>query len=123
MRYRTGGSQVHCGTGQWWGNSSPNREIDTAFESAPINTSSLYNYPNPFSSQTAISFELEEDLPVTLTVRDIRGQIIETLSDQQFLHKGHYQYAFDGKSYPSGIYYYTLQAGAYIGTQKMNIIH
>ncbi len=122
VRYRTGGEQVHCGTGQWWGN-GPTRETDTAAHNAPsIHASSLYNYPNPFSNQTAISFELEEDLPVTLTIRDIRGQTVETLSDQQFLHKGHYQFVFDGKSYPAGVYYYTLQAGQYISTQKMNII-
>jgi len=59
----------------------------------------IRNYPNPFTEQTTIEFELSKDTPVSL-----------------------HSATFDGSNYPVGMYYYTIQAGEYIGTQKMVLI-
>jgi len=34
-------------------------------------------------------------------------------------HSGTHTINFDAGAYPAGMYYYTIQAGAYSGTQKM----
>jgi len=33
--------------------------------------------------------------------------------------EGTHTVTFDGNNYPAGMYYYTIQAGEYYGTQKM----
>jgi len=82
----------------------------------------IRNYPNPFNEQTTIEFTLEKDVPVTLFVSDMTGkQIAILISDEQKL-KGTHQAIFDGNNYPAGMYYYTIQAGDYVATQKMTLV-
>ncbi len=121
--YRRDGTEIHCGQGQSWGSSLGSLSMFRTDTNPPVNLSTLSNYPNPFSSNTAIAFELEEDVPVTLRVMNIQGEVIQTLINQKPMDKGHYQFLFNGQKYPSGIYYFSLQAGNYTGTHKMNIIH
>jgi len=79
------------------------------------------NYPNPFTGQTTIEFTLQEDSSVKLSVSDVTGkQIAVLLNNEQ--QAGTHQVIFDGSAYPAGMYYYTIQAGQYMGTQKMTLI-
>ena len=65
------------------------------------------NYPNPFNSTTKISFALPKTGLVTIKVFDVLGKEIETLVNES-LKPGTYETAFDGSSYPSGVYFYRL---------------
>jgi len=80
------------------------------------------NYPNPFTGQTTIEFTLSKDTPVTLSVADVTGKQIAVLLNNEQQTTGTHQVTFDGSSHPAGMYYYTIQAGEYIGTQKMTLI-
>jgi len=42
--------------------------------------------------------------------------------DNEVKAEGTHLSAFDGSNYPAGIYYYTIQAGEYVGTQKMTLV-
>ncbi len=42
--------------------------------------SSLANYPNPFNTETTISYFLPEAADVELTVHDLNGRIVNTLA-------------------------------------------
>lgn len=77
------------------------------------------NSPNPFTDQTTIEFTLTADAPVTLLVFDSMGRKIATLLDDEPITTGTHNSTFDGTDYPSGVYYYTIRAGAFFGTQKM----
>lgn len=77
------------------------------------------NFPNPFTGQTTIAFDLPEDVAVTLFVSDMNGKQIARLLDNKPTLRGTHQVVFDGKAYPAGMYYYTIQAGKEIATQKM----
>jgi len=77
------------------------------------------NYPNPFSTQTTIEFDLPKDIPVTLFVSDMTGKQIAVILDNEQQYAGKNQVTFDGSNYPSGMYYYTIQAGEYAATKKM----
>jgi len=82
----------------------------------------IRNYPNPFNGQTTIEFKLTEETPVTLSVSDATGRQVALLLNHEFRTEGVHLTTFDGSNYPVGIYYYTIQAGEYFGTQKMVLI-
>ena len=91
----------------------------TADLAAPL---AIKNYPNPFTGQTTVEFDLPEDAEVTLFVSDMTGRQIVRLLDNKPTLKGTHQIVFDGRAYPAGIYYYTIQAGSEVVTQKMTLM-
>jgi parallel beta-helix repeat protein len=74
----------------------------------------LYNnYPNPFNPTTTISFSIPEDSKVNLSIYNIKGQKVKTLSDSKF-ERGIHKLIWDskdsnGKAVSSGIYFYKLK--------------
>ena len=86
------------------------------------NALTIRNLPNPFTKQTTIEFDLQEDTEVTLFVSDITGKQIARLLDNKPRLKGTHQLVFDGSNYPAGMYYYTIQAGNEVVTQKMTLM-
>ena len=58
---------------------------------------------------------------VVLKVYDILGKEIETLVNEK-LNPGTYEVTLNGTQYPSGVYFYRLQAGDYNETKKMLLI-
>jgi hypothetical protein len=79
------------------------------------------NYPNPFNPATIISFSIEKSSHVTLNVYDVTGKLTAVLIDKD-LDRGSYNIQFSGENYPSGIYFYRLQAGDFSQTRKMLLV-
>jgi len=79
------------------------------------------NFPNPFNPATAIRFQVPERCRVTLRVYDLVGNEVSTLVDEE-KGAGEYAVAFDGSGLASGIYFYRLQAGAFVQTKRMHLI-
>ncbi|HEY1201505.1 MAG TPA: T9SS type A sorting domain-containing protein, partial [Niastella sp.] len=71
---------------------------------------SLQNYPNPFTRQTNIAFQLPVTGLATLKVFNNMGVEVSTLVNKE-LEAGNYTVSFDGTSLPAGVYHYTLQYG------------
>ncbi len=87
--------------------------------SGNINYFSLnQNYPNPFNPKTVISFQLPVSNKVTLRVYDVLGNEIANLVNEE-LSAGEYEVEFKGEVLTSGIYFYQIKAGNYIGAKKM----
>lgn len=76
------------------------------------------NYPNPFNPTTSIRFTLPETEFATLTVYNMAGQAVTTLVNG-VLETGTHEVTFDGSQLSSGLYFYSLQAGAHTATGKM----
>ena len=81
------------------------------------------NYPNPFNPITTISYDLQQQSQVKLTVFDIKGIEVETLtaSDQT---PGSYKVQWNGLDHAgnpvsTGVYFCRLKAGEYTNTIKM----
>jgi hypothetical protein len=55
---------------------------------------------------------------VTLKVYDVLGDEITTLVNEEKT-TGTYEVEFNGTNFPSGIYFYQLQAGSFFETKKM----
>ncbi|MBO6537588.1 MAG: T9SS type A sorting domain-containing protein [Balneolaceae bacterium] len=79
------------------------------------------NYPNPFNPSTNISFYLPQSAEVKVTVFDVTGRLVATLSDG-LRNAGAHQITFDASALSSGIYFYRLEAGELTETRKMMLI-
>ena len=55
---------------------------------------------------------------VSIEIYDMLGRKTESLVNEK-LQPGKYEVTFNGTGYPSGIYYYRMQAGDYAETRKM----
>jgi rhodanese-related sulfurtransferase len=80
------------------------------------------NFPNPFNPSTTIRFGLPESAEVSLIVYNSLGQRVTTLV-QQAQEAGYHEVKFDASVLASGMYYYRLQAGAFVQTKKLLVLH
>jgi Secretion system C-terminal sorting domain len=87
----------------------------------PIKFSLLQNYPNPFNPTTAISYSLPMNALVTLKIYDILGRDVKTLVNER-QDEGSHSVIFNAKDLSSGVYFYRLTAGSFIGTKKLMLI-
>lgn len=78
------------------------------------------NYPNPFNPETRIGYRLPVAAQVKLELFDALGRKVATLVDAR-QDAGAYLVALNARALnlASGMYFYRLQAGAFIETKKM----
>jgi hypothetical protein len=81
----------------------------------------FHNYPNPFSNNTIIGFQVKTPQHVNLSVFDLFGHQVAVLVDD-YRSEGYYNIDFNASSLSSGIYYFHIQSGSFSETQKMIII-
>ena len=103
-------------------------EIDviTSIEEQPIEPTSfelIQNYPNPFTSTTAIPYIINKQSGVSLKIFDILGREVKQLNIGEKLN-GNYTVSWDGtndlgEKVSAGIYFYQLQAGNERQVKKM----
>ena len=95
------------------------------------------NYPNPFNPTTRIKFNVAPPLNLPLTggdvtatagtvgvkliIYDILGKQIAVLINQQ-MEPGSYTVDFNASNYPSGVYFYRLEAAGFTDTKKMIVV-
>jgi len=86
----------------------------------------LPNFPNPFNPSTTIRYTLAEETPVALTVFDVSGREIRTLT-RGTEQAGPHEAVWDGRDnhgrdVSSGLYFYLLRAGDFQDTRKMVLL-
>jgi hypothetical protein len=79
------------------------------------------NYPNPFNPTTNIRYSIPQRSSVSLKVYDILGNEVAALVNEE-KDQGVYTVTFNATGFSSGIYFYTLQAGDFIQTNKMLLL-
>lgn len=79
------------------------------------------NYPNPFNPSTEISYGLPKNAFVTLKVYDLTGKLVSTLVSEQKA-AGKYRVEWNATDFPSGAYFYTINAGDYSETKRMILV-
>lgn len=94
---------------------------DQIYFGIPSNYYLSQNYPNPFNPLTKIRFGVPQAQYVSLKVYDILGREVTTLVSEE-KQSGSYEVEVNLTSLPSGIYFYTLNAGNYSETKKMILL-
>ena len=84
------------------------------------------NYPNPFNPITTINYDLPQDGSVRLIIYDVMGREVTRLVNG-FTPAGYHSVRWDarnkmGENVSAGVYFYHLQSGAFVKTQKMVLL-
>ncbi len=85
------------------------------------------NYPNPFNSETIITFSTQEKSRVRMTLYNILGKIEQELCNTIY-DEGYHQIRFNGNKLSTGIYFCLMEATdtknykTYRGVHKMILI-
>lgn len=89
----------------------------------PQRLSLSQNFPNPFNPQTVIRFELPRSSEVKMSIYNTTGQLVRRLAEGAY-ERGVHRLAWDSKDErgveaASGVYFYRLEAGAFVQTRRM----
>ena len=97
-----------------------------------VKRTALYqNFPNPFNPETWFPYRLAAETPVTFGIYNVQGQLMRELNlgaqaagnyltrEAAAYWDGRDEY---GEMVSSGVYFYTLQAGAFQATRQMLIM-
>ncbi len=101
-------------------------ETESSFRKIPQTFALLGNFPNPFNPSTTIEYQLPEAVHVQISVYNILGQLVKTLTDTK-QQSGTCHVLWDGKdsagrTMPSGLYLYRLDAGTFHTSGKMLLL-
>jgi len=99
---------------------------DDSFSPVPDIASLEQNFPNPFNPSTRIRFSIPETGPVNLSVFDIEGRLVDTITDREF-RAGTHTVTWNGtnragRKVSSGIYLYRLKTARKSLNRKMVLI-
>ena len=81
----------------------------------------IKTYPNPFSTQTSISFYIPQSSIVSLKVHDMCGREVASLLNEKML-QGNHTVSYSAENLPTGLYYFQLRTENNIETKKMIVI-
>jgi hypothetical protein len=94
---------------------------------SPKSYSLSQNYPNPFNPKTTIRFSIpltkggDRGLLVKMTIYDVLGREVATLVHRQ-MQPGSYSVDWYASNYPTGAYFYKLEASEFTEAKKMVLI-
>ena len=95
--------------------------VSVTEQNTPLKYELSQNYPNPFNPVTRISYSIGENTKVKLSVFDILGKEIKTLVNEK-QSAGNYEVIFNASDLSSGVYFYQLRAGDFIGVKKLVLL-
>jgi hypothetical protein len=70
----------------------------------------LHAFPNPFSSELNLEFEMKETSSVSVEIFDVSGKLVQRLDDTE-MNKGQHRLNLNTSSLKAGVYFIRLQAG------------
>jgi hypothetical protein len=96
---------------------------DNAYQFIPDRFHLDQNYPNPFNPTTTIRYAIPAGTNgrASLRVYDLLGREVATLVNE-VKQPGTYAVQFDARRLASGVYFYRLQAGAFVDVKKMLLV-
>ena len=107
--------------GAYGGGDSATVSIDNEVPEIPNRFALAQNYPNPFNTSTVIRYSLPEPSDVIIEIFDILGRRVQTLLNEH-RQAGIHNITFDASELASGMYFYKLQAGKWVGSRRMVLL-
>ncbi len=80
------------------------------------------NSPNPFTTQTTVTYGLPQTADVRLAVYDVLGREVATLVNAR-QPAGWHEAIFQADELPAGIYFVRMRAGDFAATHRMTLVH
>lgn len=107
----------------WWGNTG----IGDTETSSVLGTTFITSAPNPFYATTNINFNLSQSSPVTISVYNVAGQLVNTLADNQNFNEGSNSVQWNGRNEAGtmvspGVYFCRLSADGISQTHRMLMV-
>jgi hypothetical protein len=87
--------------------------VDDRVINVPLDYSVESVYPNPFNNQTTIGFRLPKEEIVRITVYDLRGKLVATLTDGYY-QAGSYSTTWNPTLHANGVYLIRIEAGEFV---------
>jgi len=87
----------------------------------PSSYSLSQNFPNPFNPSTTVGFDIPKAGFVSIKIFDITGREVTKLVNNN-LSAGSYKTNWDASGFPSGVYYYRMDAAVYTSVKSMILI-
>lgn len=107
----------------------PNPEVNAndEFNYVCIDDYKLSNYPNPFNPSTNISFTLPVNKKISLSIYNVKGQLVKNILANQQFAKGTHSVVWNGKDnygnkVASGVYFTNLKFGNFSKTKKIMML-
>jgi len=93
----------------------------------PMGPGQIRNAPNPFNATTNISFNLNQSSPVSISIYNIAGQLVNTLADNQSFNEGSNSIQWNGcgesgTRVSPGVYFCRLNANGISQTHRMLLV-
>ena len=95
--------------------------IQNVSSEIPDKFSLLQNFPNPFNPTTNIKFDIPKKSFVKLVIYNLLGKEITTFVNEE-LNSGSYQADWNASEYPSGIYFFRIEAEDFVLTKSMVLL-
>ena len=109
-----------------WGDPSLKPKFDITLavndpDNFPTKFGLSQNYPNPFNPTTTIKYQVSVAGNVSIKIYNLLGkEIAELLNENK--KPGSYEVVFDAAKFPSGVYFYRIQAEGFVQTKKMVLL-
>jgi hypothetical protein len=79
------------------------------------------NYPNPFNPTTTIEYSLPKDSEVSILIYNLNGKLIERIVNE-IKNAGNHKAIWQADNIPTGVYFYTIEAGNFKDVKKCILI-
>ncbi|PRY15564.1 putative secreted protein (Por secretion system target) [Pontibacter ummariensis] len=79
----------------------------------------FYNYPNPYTDKTTIAFTSLKEESFALEVYDVKGALVKKIETGVTEVGKLYEFEFDGRNHPEGMYFARLITNSGVQTIKM----
>ncbi|NQV40887.1 MAG: Ig-like domain-containing protein [Candidatus Marinimicrobia bacterium] len=96
-------------------------DIDETQLQQPAELALLPNYPNPFNPWTTIPFTLVESARATVTIYNLRGELVTTLISGH-LGAGYHETRWNASDVSSGVYLIKLESKGVSQTRKIMVL-
>ncbi len=84
------------------------------------------NQPNPVDNYTEISFAVDQDLDVSITIYNLIGEPVKVIARDRYLRGTHsviwYADDDDGNLVPNGIYFYRLESSKGVAIKQLIVL-